>query len=428
MKRHHLLGLAFLAVLSGCADQPRPHLEKARAVAKWLQDVSVVGEDGIDWPVVPDEALRSSPDLYSGTPGVVLFFLEMAQATGEPEYLQTASRGADYLMTQMGVQQPGLYTGLAGIAFTLEMMHRATGEGRYREAALQCLERIHGRARQEGAGVRWNTSTDIIGGSAGIGLFLLWAADNMEHAASRDLAVRAGRRLAQLGEKVGEGSKWAMNADNPRLYPNLSHGTAGVCYFLARLYEETMDPEFRGAAEEGGRYLQAVANPAGLVFHDEPGGEDLFYLGWCHGPPGTSRLFELLEKFNPEARWEAMVHRSAGSMLASGIPQTPQPGFWNNVGQCCGSAGVGEFFLRRYQSDGDEAYLEFCERLTADIYDRADSSEDALKWVQAEHRVQPELLQAQTGLMQGASGIGLWLLHLDGHYQGRQPFVVLPDA
>ena len=46
----------------------------------------------------------------------------------------------------------------------------------------------------------------------------------------------------------------------------------------------------------------------------------------------------------------------------------------------------------------------------------------------AEHRVQPELLQAQTGLMQGAAGIGLWLLHLDGHSQDREPLVVLPDA
>ena len=429
MKHHHLPGLAFLTVLSGCTDQPRPHLENARAVGKWLQDVAVLGDGGMDWPVVPDEALPSSPDLYSGTAGVVLFFLEMAQATGEAEYLQTAMRGADYLVTRMGrVQQPGLYTGLAGIAFTLEMVYRATGEGRYREVALQCLERIHARALEEGAGVRWNASTDIISGSAGIGLFLLWAAENMEHPASRDLAVRAGRRLAQLGLKADDGSKWAMNADDPRLYPNFSHGTAGVCYFLVRLYEETAEPEFLGAAVEGGRYLQAVANQAGLVFHDEPGGEELYYLGWCHGPPGTSRLFEGLRKITGEASWAAMVHRSAGSMLASGLPQRQLPGFWNNVGQCCGSAGVGEFFLRLYQSEGEEAYLEFCERITADIYDRADSSGDALKWVQAEHRVQPELLQAQTGLMQGAAGIGLWLLHLDGHFQGRQPFVVLPDG
>jgi hypothetical protein len=47
--------------------------------------------------------------------------------------------------------------------------------------------------------------------------------------------------------------------------------------------------------------------------------------------------------------------------------------------------------------------------------------------VQAEHRVRPELLVAQTGLMQGAAGVGLAMLHLDGARERRTPFVRLPD-
>jgi hypothetical protein len=35
---------------------------------------------------------------------------------------------------------------------------------------------------------------------------------------------------------------------------------------------------------------------------------------------------------------------------------------------------------------------------------------------------------AQTGLMQGAAGVGLALLHLDGALSARSPAVVLPDA
>jgi hypothetical protein len=41
--------------------------------------------------------------------------------------------------------------------------------------------------------------------------------------------------------------------------------------------------------------------------------------------------------------------------------------------------------------------------------------------------VRPELLIAQTGLMQGAAGVGLAMLHLDGVSQRRPPLVVLPD-
>jgi hypothetical protein len=51
-----------------------------------------------------------------------------------------------------------------------------------------------------------------------------------------------------------------------------------------------------------------------------------------------------------------------------------------------------------------------------------------LKWIQAEHRTRPELLVAQTGLMQGAAGIGLYLLHLDALERGQHIKIVLPDT
>ena len=43
-------------------------------------------------------------------------------------------------------------------------------------------------------------------------------------------------------------------------------------------------------------------------------------------------------------------------------------------------------------------------------------------------RVQPENVVAQTGLMQGAAGVGLAMLHLDGALTQRKPFVILPDS
>ena len=49
-------------------------------------------------------------------------------------------------------------------------------------------------------------------------------------------------------------------------------------------------------------------------------------------------------------------------------------------------------------------------------------------WTQAEHRVQPGLLIAQTGHMQGAAGVGKYFLHMDAmEERGEVPRVVLPD-
>jgi hypothetical protein len=38
------------------------------------------------------------------------------------------------------------------------------------------------------------------------------------------------------------------------------------------------------------------------------------------------------------------------------------------------------------------------------------------------------MLQAQTGWMQGAAGVGAFFLHLAAREAGRSPFVVLPDS
>jgi hypothetical protein len=62
------------------------------------------------------------------------------------------------------------------------------------------------------------------------------------------------------------------------------------------------------------------------------------------------------------------------------------------------------------------------------IHGNATRDGKGLRWVQAEHRVRPELLVAQTGYMQGAAGIGMWLLRLDAAGRGRGAFVRFPDT
>jgi hypothetical protein len=51
----------------------------------------------------------------------------------------------------------------------------------------------------------------------------------------------------------------------------------------------------------------------------------------------------------------------------------------------------------------------------------------AFRWIQAEHRIQPKLLIAQTAYMQGAAGIGMLLLHFDALKHGRPARITLPD-
>ena len=422
-------GVAAPQVASGQAPNYR---DVAINAAKWIRSTRVETLFGYAWLSDPNDPKSISTSLYTGSPGVILFMLELHQATGDAAYLDQARRGADELMTKIPSEtRMGFYEGVAGLGFTLGETWRATRDEKYRKAALSTVRILGDKAETVGRGVQWNNSTDIISGSAGIGLFLLYAADTLKDEAAPWLAVRAADRLLQLGIPDQGGTKWAMDPAVERKMPNFSHGTAGIAYFLARLHKATGGRRFLEGALSGARYLQAIAKTEGdicLVPHNQPDGLDLYYLSWCHGPAGTARLFYQLAQTTGDKSWMSWVEKSARGVLTSGIPEQRTPGFWNNVGQCCGSAGVAQFMLDLHGVTRDTKYLAFAEKMTADLLARATRDEQGTRWVQAEHRVRPELLIAQTGYMQGAAGIGTWLLRLDAQQRKRTPFVRFPDS
>jgi lantibiotic modifying enzyme len=414
------------------AKYKRPYLDAALEAARWIRTSAVQTEAGTTWPAVPEDNESINNTLYSGTPGVVLFFLEAFYSTGDKSFLAEAKAGADFLLAALAKEKgAGLYVGVSGIGFALQEAFKATQEEKYSQGVKRCLQYLRDNSHKKGNGIEWSRTTDIISGTAGTGLFLLYAARELSDPSLLDLAAQAGYRLIELGQAEGGGTKWAMDPDYPRLMPNFSHGTAGISYLLASLYAETKIKEFLDAALSGARYLQSISRTDDdicLIFHHEPDGKDLYYLGWCHGPTGTSQLFYRLHQLTGDKSWMSWVERCGRAILKTGIPEKEHPGFWNNVGQCCGSAGVAEFFLSLHRITGKQEYLGFAKRLTSDLLKRGTRDELGLRWVQAEHRTQPKLLYAQTNLMQGAAGIGLYLLHLDAFQLGKRHHIVFPDC
>ncbi|MGD0781909.1 MAG: lanthionine synthetase LanC family protein [Candidatus Aminicenantales bacterium] len=432
----------FWAAIEFAASAPASveHFTPALGAALWLDSAALKTAAGLAWPTDPKDPKSVNSTLYAGTPGVVLFYLE-ARAAAQARNLAAAvvegmtakaKGGADELLArlddEMGV---GLYEGLGGIAFTLEETYKATGEARYRQGFRKCLDIIRMKARPSGKGIQWSPSNDIISGSAGAGLCLLYAAGELGDKTLIDLAARAGDRLIELGRARNGGLDWAMDPDFPRTMPNFSHGTAGVAFFLVRLYGATGNRAYLKAALAGAKYLLSIAKTDGdacLIFHDEPDNKDLYYLGWCHGPVGTANLFYSLFKETGDPVWMDWVRREANALVESGIPEKETPGFWNNAGLCCGLAGVADFFLNLYKAARDPVYVAFFNRIMNRLLDKATVDGDKLSWIQAEHRTQPKLLMAQTGLMQGAAGIGLVFLRRDGFEMGRAPLIRMPDS
>jgi lantibiotic modifying enzyme len=435
------LALAPLSVrtaveLASRAQSPaRPWLSAASKADHWLRMSAQGSARGTAWPVDPAMPAGIRMDLYTGMAGIVLFYVELHHATGLPDALRLARSGADSLLASLPDESPdqpmGLYTGVAGIAVVLAHAYRATDDDRYRTGVARCLTLLSRAARDVQGGIEWNESTDIVSGSAGIGLALL----SLTPYAPRDVDVRrlataAGTALVLRGQEAGDGLTWLVQPGMPRNYPNFSHGTAGVATFLARASAASRRRELLEAAQAGERWLRGLMTPTlrggRMIYHSTPGNEGLYYLGWCHGPAGTARLYRTLAEVTGDVTYDERVKQLAAGIVDMKVPER-SPGFWNNVSQCCGNCGVSEFFVALNRRTGDPRQLEFAEEVAHDTLARATVEGDGWKWVQAEHRVRPEDVVAQTGLMQGAAGVGLAMLHLDGAREGRAPFVRLPD-
>jgi lantibiotic modifying enzyme len=409
------------------------YLDATLKVERWLQTQEINKADsGLGWHNVKDSAAYSS-DLYSGNSGVVLFYLELYAATKNKAYLQKAEKGFRYIrLTEPPVineLNSGLYTGYAGIIYTACELAKASGKAEYKNYAGKMLDALTNQVLNNDT-IGQHMANDIIYGYAGIGLVYLYA--HQQHLTNNALqqAGKIGALLLRRTTNGKGGIRWPMfmkDTVKNIYYPNFSHGTAGVAYFLTQLYLASGEKQYLAAALQAANHLQNITSDSGWIYHIEPIGTDRFYLSWCHGPAGTSRLYHQLYGLTKDAKWMTSIEQAAQSVMKCGVPEKQTKGFWNNVGNCCGSTGIADYFLYLHQAYQKKPYLEFSRHVTKHVLNQAVSSRNQLEWKHAENRRQPDLLEAQTGLMQGAAGIGLALLHQYYFDVHKKPTIVLPD-
>ena len=450
-RREFLSQSAFVAAVAGLGPgvgrllaenqgAARPYLELALRCARWIDtSIQLQGNGRAAWPADPLKPGAIGLDFYNGMPGVVYFYANLSRATGDSSWSSKAVQGAKCLAEEterLGDKLgAGLYTGLAGLSFTHLTVADAGGGDVVAAYARSAARKLAERARAIDDSVEWSDSNDIIGGNAGIGLFLLDAASRWNDKALADLAARAGRRLIAKAVPAEGGLMWFPSGVKGANYPNFAHGTAGIAYFLARLYERTKDQAFYEAAVAGAKYLDAVAtrkDGARMVFHVSGGGENRYYMSWCHGPAGTARLYYQLFRvapINSQRSFLEVVHELSRSIPLSGAPEAQSAGYWNNISQCCGSVGIGQFYLdlaRHFPADRTSSAMY--ERALKHTLARATDDAGGLRWLQAENRVSPDAQVAQTGFMQGAAGAGTFFLQLDAHSRGTAWRAPLPDT
>jgi hypothetical protein len=394
----------------------------------WRWVLAQVHEDDGPWlpESVSDVAAQPAEDrdsLYAGIAGLAPVLAEIAlnrDLTAQERGLRDGVTSRLSRMASTRVE-PSLYDGLAGDAAALRMLSPGT------EAVA--LQRLSDLATPDG----WRTTitirpgsdaplTDIVMGTAGVVMAAVWAGG--EH--SPAIATTGCGALLRAADRTEAGLDWGMWPGNPSRGPNYSHGTAGIASALAVAGAALGRQDFVDAAVEGAQHLLAVGSleDGGFVVpHTIPPStrdvEPVTYT-WCHGPAGTSYLFAALALAGVPtvAGWDVgeLRERCLHSVLTSGVPQRLRPGFWDNDGRCCGTAGVGEVLLDAAQDSSDPmraAQLVQAATVMGDaLVERSIRDGDGTRWCFVEHRQDPPLLPPGTSWMQGAAGIAAFLLRL----------------
>ena len=427
------------------------YLSIALAAEHWLGGLKRTTDHGVAWSHSAERPDVVSHTLYNGSAGIILFYLELHTATGQQRFLDVALAAADDLVAYAGStqwQSCAIYTGWPGLAFALGEVARHSGTQRYAVAAAQCLDRLHASAQRLGTGIGWiepmpfsdihrfkgdREIYDASVGAAGAGFVLLYAARRELHPQASSWATEVGDRLLEVAQQTEAGLNWALMSDMPFAWnpANFAHGGAGVGAFMAMLYEATHHQRFLDAAQGAAAHLMHIAHPAGdghLVHHHDGDGERLYYLSACHGPPGTTRLFHLLHRITGDGKYAQWTDGALRGLLSTGAPEQRSDGFWNNVSQCCGDAGVGDYAVNYYRITNDARYLDLARREATVLIERSTVIGDGRCWPQAEHRERPKFTQAQTGYMQGAAGIGSFFIHLHTTLAGKPVKIAFPDT
>jgi hypothetical protein len=392
---------------------------------RWAEDgpwipTSVTGDE----PVVPDDR----DGMHSGIAGLAYTLAEIRLSRA-----WTGAEGdlADAIAERLTREIPGcsdvtFFDGLVSTIGALVALDRPDGV-RAAVARLQELAEGDGWPQALMVPPRFAPGArihDMTLGTAGVLLGGVWAA---RHGVDdgRELAERAAEILLAETLLAETDVGWPFvprrfRSEPGAVMPNLSHGLAGVTAALASAGLSLGRPDLVSAAAKVSEQLVAlgVTDGRGFVVQryipTEINDEDEFTYTWCHGASGTSLAFAALDAARVKsvagttpADWR---ERCLYSVRTSGLPARLHPGFWDNDGRCCGTAGVGDILLDSWHRTGSVEDLAFATLLADTLVDRA-VHEGGTYWRFIEHRNEDPLLPPAVGWMQGAAGIAAYLLH-----------------
>ncbi|MFJ9824767.1 lanthionine synthetase LanC family protein [Streptomyces sp. NPDC101160] len=214
------------------------------------------------------------PGLHFGRAGTAWAMLDAAQALDDAELADRATESA--LALPVCWPNPDVCHGAAGSGLTQVRFWRATGDRRFLDRVGEAAAGLLKAGRHTPEGLFWPVPEDFDSalagawhygfahGVAGVGTFLLYAAEATGEDAFRTAAAEAGATLAAAARSGAAGTLWPVDrarhlSDSPELARHWCSGSSGVGTFLVRLWQAGggSDPALRELVEGAARAVLA---------------------------------------------------------------------------------------------------------------------------------------------------------------------------
>ncbi|MFF1512191.1 class IV lanthionine synthetase LanL [Streptomyces sp. NPDC058326] len=297
--------------------------------------------------------LRSTrPGLHFGGRGTAWALYDAGRAIDDQGLMDRALALA--LAPQQATPHHDITHGSAGSGLAaLHLWHR-TGDPRFAELAVDAADRLAAAAQRDQHGVGWPVPGEAASpesgkrylgfahGSAGIGCFLLAAADVSRRAEHRELAVEVGEHLLSAAVRVGETAQWPSQASDVPTAPYWCHGAAGIGTFLVRLWQATGDDRFGDLSRRATHAVTERASRAALA--------------QCHGLAGNGDFLLDMAAATGDPVHRAMADDLARLIVCERAQRDAHVVFPTEYGDVStswsdGSAGILAFLLRTHHTD-----------------------------------------------------------------------------
>lgn len=287
--------------------------------------------------------------VYTGTTGVALMYMNLAERLGDPGYLKRALPLVERQLKGLRERRFSFLCGDAGpLAVGAVLYHLLSREEDSRKLVKKLLD-----LSKHVAPLEADIPDELLYGRVGYLSALLFVRKHIATAVVSSEVIRdVVCSVLESGQRLSARTKASfplMYQWHESYYLGAAHGLSGILYMLLQVRAQLSEAELRDLVRPSVDAFVLLQYPSGN-FPSSLGSETDKLVHWCHGAPGAAHLLALARTVFDDARYLEPLRKSVDVIWRRGLLK-------KGYGICHGVAGNAYAFLRMYQLTRELKYL-----------------------------------------------------------------------